>query len=34
MTDLQKMSVPSRIMIVNLAVNKNHFSEETPTNEL
>lgn len=23
-----------RIMIVNLPVNKNHFSEETPTNEL
>lgn len=23
-----------RIMIVNLAVNKNHCSEETPTNEL
>ena len=34
MTGLQKMSVTRRIMIVNLAVNKNHFSKETPTNEL
>lgn len=33
-TGLQKMSAYNRIMIVNLAVNKNHCSEETPTNEL
>lgn len=34
MRGLQKMSVTLRIMIVNLAVNKNHLSKETPTNEL
>ena len=33
-TEKKKKSVTHRIMIVNLAVNKNHCSKETPTNEL